>query len=74
MADETEICLDSVLETVLATSGKDANRQDALVLALHVCLMADGFNLVAIGDEVLNYLNKAIVQQQSCLCNIAFAC
>ena len=65
MADEAEICLDSVLETVLETSGKDANRQDALVLALHVCFMADGFNLVAIGDEVLklNYLNKAIVQQ-----------
>ena len=53
--EEEELSLDSVFETAL--EGANANsRADAIVVALHACLIADGFNLVSVGDEVFCFL------------------
>ena len=43
--------LDSLLETALGDSGV-RSAQDALVVALHACLLSGGFVCVAVGDEV----------------------
>jgi len=43
--------LDSILETALGDSGV-RSAQDALVVALHACLLSGGFVCVAVGDEV----------------------
>lgn len=50
MADD-DVTLDDVFKETLQNSGA-INRADAIVLALHACLIADGFHLIAIGDEV----------------------
>ncbi len=43
--------LDTVLKEALASSGAGSG-QDAIVIALHSCLLAEGFACVAVGDEV----------------------
>lgn len=46
-----EESLDSVLEKCLATCGA-RSPHDALAVALHACLLAEGYVCVATGDEV----------------------
>lgn len=43
--------LDNILEASLASS-KISSPQDALVVAVHSALLAAGYSLVAIGDQV----------------------
>ena len=51
MAEQEEWSLDSIFETALENS-QASSRTDAIVVAIHACLIADRFHLVAIGDEV----------------------
>ncbi len=44
--------LDSLLEATLANSGV-TSPQDALLAAVHSTLLAAGYSLVAVGDQVL---------------------
>ena len=44
--------LDSILEKALSDSSV-RSAQDALVVALHACLLSGGFVCVALGDEVI---------------------
>ncbi len=55
MAEQEEWSLDSILETALGNS-QPASRTDAIVVAIHSCLIADRFYLVAIGDEVEKFV------------------
>ncbi len=51
--DETSVnmSLDTVLNEALGSSGARSG-QDAIVMVLHSCLLAEGFVCVAVGDEV----------------------
>ena len=48
---ELEDSVDAILEASLSSS-EVGTRYEALVVALHASLLADGFHLVAVGDEV----------------------
>ena len=47
--------LDSLLEEALAGSGA-TSPQDAVVVALHSTLLAAGFECIAVGDEVNEFI------------------
>ena len=58
--------LDSVLEKSLAVCGA-RSPHDALAVALHACLLAEGFVCVATGDEVgAFYLEQCAIEGVSC--------
>ena len=47
------LSVDSMLEKALEGSNAEG-RSDAIVVALHASLLAEGFQLTAVGDEVIN--------------------
>ena len=57
--------LDAVLEKCLAVCG-GRSPHDAVVVALHACLLSEGFVCIATGDEVGDGLQLEYLAQQSC--------
>ena len=50
---EEALSVDSMLEKALEGSNAEG-KSDAIVVALHASLLAEGFQLIAVGDEVIN--------------------
>ena len=43
--------MDAVLEKALSSSAP-GSRQEALVVVLHACLLAEGYECIGVGEEV----------------------
>ena len=50
---EEALSVDSMLEKALEGSNAEG-KSDAVVVALHASLLAEGFQLIAVEDEVIN--------------------